>query len=307
MPGQALKKKLDISTQGSKGNEDGLPDDNFKALFQGLEEYAALFKMHHINGTMTEILTSLTQSDLQQMGIGSVGHQKILLRRITDIQSTELQSPWPLGEAQRRRSTLRSMRKRVANTWLRCLWRGFLSAEVFLVGETSKEETFLMNSGVALFSLLVCFAMANWASALRNVFDYSGAGTILIASENAADIRGWALPACHIGFLSGTICSVIGAILAAQSNIMLMQVHQDDFNEFMSNAGNRAQQLMGTFFFAGLWILLATFVFMAFCTVGWPFNVTWICIVLLAVVPIWLLTTVRCVYWMYELANRRMC
>jgi class 3 adenylate cyclase/predicted ATPase len=50
----------------------------------GLERYEAAFREHEING---QVLPSLTQEDLKELGVGSVGHRRMLLEAIAALRA----------------------------------------------------------------------------------------------------------------------------------------------------------------------------------------------------------------------------
>src|SRR6185312_15604009 len=79
----------------------------------GLEEYEAAFRNNEID---ERVLPNLTQEDLKEIGIGPVGHRRILLKAIAalsaDIPSSDVattsrvQSTPPEDRAERRQVTV---------------------------------------------------------------------------------------------------------------------------------------------------------------------------------------------------------
>ena len=60
----------------------------------GLDQYAETFRANDIDG---ELLCRLTNDDLKDIGVVSLGHRKKLLEAIADLGSAPAASPAPHG------------------------------------------------------------------------------------------------------------------------------------------------------------------------------------------------------------------
>ena len=77
----------------------------------GLEEYEAAFRENKIN---ERVLPSLTQEDLKEIGVGPVGHRRILLDAIAALRADASGKAPPLTQRPRQRAERLSRRPRRA-------------------------------------------------------------------------------------------------------------------------------------------------------------------------------------------------
>ena len=77
----------------------------------GLEEYEAAFRDNKIN---ERVLPNLTQEDLKEIGVGPVGHRRIILEAIAALRAERAVRRPPLTQRRVPRTERRSRRPRRA-------------------------------------------------------------------------------------------------------------------------------------------------------------------------------------------------
>merc|ERR1712176_334742 len=130
--------------------------------------------------------------------------------------------------------------------------------------------------------------------ALGDIFNYLGSDSTVRGDDDDATFFGvkfssnvW-FSLCYFLSMSGAAASCGVTMTSVICNLVLYQIPDDGFAEYMQRIGNTMQHVCSFFTLCIFWDLLFSWGLMAFCTLEWPFNFILVCVE----VPALLLVTI---------------
>ena len=223
----------------------------------GLPQYAERFEAHHIT---SQTLGSLTEADLEAMGISSVGHRKRVMGALRtqsfasgDNRRAPSRAPHPNRDASP------SLYRRCVDILL-IIFSAVVTGQFLEAGRMSWRDVIDLNTQLSTVSALVWFASITFTTGLSTVFAFP------FGESGGPGMEGWIFRTSYFFFAVSCVFSSISTLLGVYNNMIMYQVSESHFAQFMLRSGNIALRISFLLFTGGVVALVLAFEFMIYGT-----------------------------------------